>query len=61
MLSIVQWTVIIRIAPGDEKDCGVTRVTRVMWSASLTNRRDSWHPSHHKHKPELDIIIIFFF
>ena len=30
MLSIVQWIAIIRIAPGDEKDCGVTRVTRVM-------------------------------
>ena len=30
MLSIVQWIAIIRIAPGDEKDCDVTRVTRVM-------------------------------
>ena len=37
------------------KGCGMTRVTIVMWSASHTNRRESWHLSRHKHKPELDI------
>ena len=35
--------------------CGVTRVTIVMWSASHTNCRASWHPSRPKRKPELDI------